>query len=367
MKVMRTPRTVDIDITNRCNLRCKYCYYYSGPGDTGQDLPLEEWLTFFDELGRCAVMDVSIAGGEPFLRKDLRQVIERVVRNRMRFSILSNGTLITDEMAEFLKQTQQCKHVQVSIDGSKPEIHDVGRGAGNFAKAVRGIRILRTHQIPVTVRVTISRYNVDDLENIARFLLEEIGLPSFSTNSSGYMGLCRQNSDLQLTAQDRTQAMETLLRLTKHYNGRVSALAGPLAEGKRWAEMEQARKEGRESLSRGGSLYGCTGMMSKMAVLADGAMVPCNQLSHITLGRINQDDLREVWQNHPELTRLRERVEIPLRDFEFCQGCEYIPYCTGNCPALAYALLGEDNHPSPDACLRKFLQDGGRLPEREHG
>lgn len=367
MKVMRTPRTVDIDISNRCNLRCKYCYYYSGPGDTGQDLPLEEWLTFFDELGRCAVMDVSIAGGEPFLRKDLRQVIESVVRNRMRFSILSNGTLITDEMAGFLAQTRQCNYVQVSIDGSKPEIHDLGRGAGNFMKAVRGIQILRTHKVPVTVRVTISRYNVDDLENIAHFLLEEIGLPSFSTNSSGYMGLCRQNSDLQLTAEDHSRAMEILIKLTQQYNGRISALAGPLANAKHWTQMEQARQEGRESLPRGGYLFGCTGMMSKMAILADGTMVPCNQLSHITLGRINQDDLKDVWQNHPEMKRLRERLEIPLSDFEFCQDCDYIPYCTGNCPALAYTLLGKDNHPSPDACLKRFLEDGGRLPEIETG
>ncbi len=111
-----------------------------------------------------------------------------------------------------------------------------------------------------------------------------------------------------------------------------------------------------------GYLAACGGVMSNMAVRADGIMVPCIQMSHIALGRINKDDLREIWLDHPELIILRERRNIPLSDFEFCRGCEYIPYCTGSCPALAYTILGEENHPSPDACLKQFLEKGGRLP-----
>jgi radical SAM protein with 4Fe4S-binding SPASM domain len=71
--------------------------------------------------------------------------------------------------------------------------------------------------------------------------------------------------------------------------------------------------------------------------------------------------LAEIWRQHPVLNEIRQRRTIPLTDFEFCDGCEYIPYCTGNCPALAYTLIGEVNHPSPDACLRQFLRDGGTL------
>jgi MoaA/NifB/PqqE/SkfB family radical SAM enzyme len=60
---------------------------------------------------------------------------------------------------------------------------------------------------------------------------------------------------------------------------------------------------------------------------------------------------------------MRERSQIPLTDFEFCEGCPYIPYCTGNCPGLAYSITGKVDHPSPDACLRQFLEDGGRIPQ----
>jgi SynChlorMet cassette radical SAM/SPASM protein ScmE len=127
--------------------------------------------------------------------------------------------------------------------------------------------------------------------------------------------------------------------------------------------MEKARLEGREAIPDLGYLSGCNGPMNQIAVRADGVMVPCGQMSHIELGRINKDDLEEVWQEHHEMKRLRERHKIPLKSFEFCDGCEYINYCTGNCPALAYTILGKDNHPSPDACLKRFLEEGGRLPE----
>ena len=127
--------------------------------------------------------------------------------------------------------------------------------------------------------------------------------------------------------------------------------------------MEAARREQREALPGRGALLSCGGVFEKMAVRADGVMVPCNQLAHLELGRINRDSLREVWQRHPELQRMRERRQTPLSDFPFCHGCPYLPYCPGGCPALAYSLLGKENHPSPDSCLWRYLQAGGRLPD----
>ncbi len=245
--------------------------------------------------------------------------------------------------------------------------HDAFRGNGSFSKAIEGIRSLQKHDVSVSVRVTIHRQNVRDLEGVARLLLDDIGLTGFSTNAASYMGLCRKNAEaVQLTVEERTLAMETLLKLNRKYNGQISASAGPLAEARNWLEMEAARREGKPSLPDRGYLRSCGGVMSQMAVRGDGVMVPCCQMSHIELGRINRDDLREVWQNHSELRRLRQRRKIPLSDFEFCQGCDYINYCAGNCPALAYTIVGEENHPSPDACLRRFLEDGGRLPTDEH-
>jgi SynChlorMet cassette radical SAM/SPASM protein ScmE len=284
----------------------------------------------------------------------------------MRFSILTNGTLITDEMASFLASTRRCNEVQVSIDGSNAAVHDTCRGAGNFDRAVAGLKTLLKHGISATVRVTIHRNNVEDLEDIAKLLLEHLALPGFSTNSASHLGLGRRNAEqVQLTIEERSLAMKTLMKLTSKYGGRISATAGPLAEASGWLAMEQARLEGRRSLPGRGYLTGCGGAMSKIAVRADGVMIPCLQIPDIELGRINRDDLKEIWNSHPTLNRFRLRTDIPLSDFQFCKGCIYIPYCTGSCPALANTFLNDPWHPSPDACLRAFLESGGKLPEEK--
>ena len=366
MRVMSTPTTVELAITNRCNLRCLYCAHFGSADDVGRDLPTEEWLEFFEELRECAVLEACLCGGEPFMRDDLKELVESIVRNRMRFSILSNGTLITDEMAAFLKSTRRCNYVQVSIDGASPEPHDAARGKGNFQRAVEGLKSLQKHAVPVAVRVTIHKHNVHNLDEIAHLLLEDLGLPSFSTNSASYQGLCRLNAeDIQLNMEERSLAMETLLKLNLKYSGRIGASAGPLAEARMWIEMERARSGRQPTITEQGCLLSCGGVFRKMGVRADGVMVPCSQMPHIELGQINQVSLREAWQNHQELQRMRDRRTIPLTDFQFCAGCEYIAYCTGSCPALAYTVTGQENHPNPQDCLKRFLEQGGRLPDEK--
>jgi SynChlorMet cassette radical SAM/SPASM protein ScmE len=364
VQVMRTPKSMDLEITTRCNLRCEYCSHFTSAGDVGLDLPKEEWLRFFEELNQCAVMEVQLSGGEPFLRKDLKDLIEGIVRNRMRFSMLSNGILISEEMAAFLASTGRCNHVQVSIDGATPATHDSFRGKGSFLKAIDGIRNLLKYKVPVTVRVTIHRQNVRDLEAIAAYLLEDMGLPGFSTNAASPMGLCLGDTGrIQLNVEEQTLAMEKLLALTRKYEGRINAQAGPLAQARDWQMMEQARREGKDPIPGRGYLTGCGGPMSQIAVRADGVFVPCCQIPHAELGRINRDNLRDVWQDHPELKKMRERNLIPLNSFEFCRGCDYLNYCTGSCPALAYNAVKDLYHPSPSDCFRRFLEEGGSLPD----
>jgi SynChlorMet cassette radical SAM/SPASM protein ScmE len=363
MRLMRTPRSVDLSITARCNLKCSYCSHFTSAGDVKKELDTDEWLQFFQELNRCAVTEVCLQGGEPFLRPDFEALVQGIASNRMRFSVLSNGTLITDRTAAFLAGTKRCDSVQISIDGSIATTHDAFRGKGNFIRALEGLKLLRKHDISTTVRVTIHRRNVSELGNIARFLLVDLALPEFSTNSASHFGLCRKNSDqVQLTVEERSLAMKTLLRLSKEYEGRISAQAGPLAEVLNWREMELARRTGKADFPYGGYLTGCGGPMSKLAVRADGVIVPCAQMPDMELGLINRDDLKMIWHEHPDLNRLRNRVHIPLSDFEFCRGCEYMDYCTGNCPAVASTMIHDAWRPSPDACYRKFLESGGNLP-----
>jgi SynChlorMet cassette radical SAM/SPASM protein ScmE len=258
--------------------------------------------------------------------------------------------------------------VQVSVDGSCAEVHDSLRGEGSFEGAVRGMGILRKHGIPVSVRMTVHRGNVHDLRETARFLIEEMELPGFSTNSAGSIGVCSRNTgDIALSAYERQEAMRVLVSLASEYPGMITATAGPLADARIWSRMEEARRSGSPPFEEGGHLTGCGCHWSTLAVRSDGAFVPCSMLPHEVLGRINSDPLEEVWKNHPVLNGMRSRHTVSLRNFEPCSGCQWVDYCTGNCPALAHSMTGDMNRPGPDACLLEFVQSGGEVPSRDTG
>jgi SynChlorMet cassette radical SAM/SPASM protein ScmE len=167
-----------------------------------------------------------------------------------------------------------------------------------------------------------------------------------------------------LTPAEYAQAMVAHYNIIKKYGDRVSAQAGPLASFSHWTDMEKMKNKKAHSTPGCGYLTSCGGVFSKIAVRADGIMTPCTQMPHIELGRINHDSLLEVWQQHPELNRLRGRRRKPLAEFDYCCSCGYISYCRGGCPANAFQLTGDENRPvfSTDSCFRRFKEDGGVLP-----
>lgn len=362
INLMKTPKSVDIGITTDCNLRCKHCSHFSSATDT-KDLPTQDWLDFFKELKECSVLNVCLQGGEPFIRKDFKQIVQGIVDNNMRFDILSNGILIDDDIAAFLKDTNRCNYVQVSIDGSSPKTHDQLRGPGAFQGAIKGIKTLKRHNIRVAVRVTINKFNVHDLDEIAKLLLEDLGLNNFSTNEASHFGLCILNSEsLELNTKEQELAMRKMVELNKKYDNRISATAGPLAKVKDWNRIEQLISEGKDSIPGRGKLVGCGCIFSKLSVRPDGVIVPCLMLPHLEIGKINKDKIKDVWHNSPILDSMRKRRDIPLKDFDYCKDCRYINFCTGNCPASTYNHVGKVDHPDTD-CYKSFLDKGGKLPD----
>jgi SynChlorMet cassette radical SAM/SPASM protein ScmE len=242
-RVIAAPRHVDIAITGRCNLACKYCFY-ADEMVARTDLSTEQWLDFLAELGRIGVMDVSLTGGEIFTRPDLFELIDGVIANRMRYSLLTNGTLITERtLREFEvgKRRLRLNSIQISIDGSTAEVHDLSR-PHSFARAIRGLRLLQEAEFPMTVRVTVNRYNVNDLKNIAHLLLEEIGLPGFSTNEAYPCGAAqRDDQEIMLTPVQRNHAMQLLTQLAERYPDRISAQAVPGQLGTRKDHRSQTQ------------------------------------------------------------------------------------------------------------------------------
>jgi SynChlorMet cassette radical SAM/SPASM protein ScmE len=351
--------TVEIAITGRCNLHCQYCFYADEMTALG-DLPTEVWLEHFKELGRLGIQRVTLTGGEAFTRRDFFELLDGVIANHMRYGILTNGTMINEQVIAQLqsgKRRLRMDSIQVSIDGSRREIHDLSR-PHSFDRALSGLRLLKAAGFPVTVRTTINRHNLHDLENIAALLLEDVGIPSFSTNSAMPMGAgCENQAHITLSAPEKLEAMHILEGLQAKYPGRLSAAAGPQANMKMYAEMEHARKTGEKATRwQMGTLSACGCIFSKLAILHDGGIVPCHLLHSIILGNIQTDSLEEIWHSHPVLQTMRTRRQIPLSQVPGCTDCEWNPYCNGSCPGLAYEMTGDFSRANPDDCYRMFLE-----------
>lgn len=353
------PREIDLSLTGRCNLHCDYCFYNDEMVGR-KDLPLETWLTFISELKKHAIRSVTLSGGEVFLRSDLWQLIDAVVDARMRYSILSNGTLITEKTLEdFSKGNRRGRlnSIQVSIDGASAAVHDASRGKGSFEKAVRGLCLLKEANFPVNVRVTFNRHNVDEIERIAEFLLDTIHLDSFGCNEAIPMGSgCARRDEVALTPAEQIRAMRVLERLKAKYPGRINATAGPLVKLDKFRDMERALASGwRTKKWNMGTLSACGCAYNKLAVHHDGVISPCNMLK-IELGRINNDSLSEIWTKHPALKSLRIRRSVIMREVPECTDCEWAEVCNGSCPSTAYTRTGNLISANLDDCYRELLK-----------
>jgi radical SAM protein with 4Fe4S-binding SPASM domain len=127
--------------------------------------------------------------------------------------------------------------------------------------------------------------------------------------------------------------------------------------------MKQARETGKPlPRVRGGFLTGCGCVFSKLAVLHDGTLVPCNMLPGLGMGNIREDSVRDIWKTHPTLQALRERRKIPMRDVPGCTDCDWADLCTGGCPALPHASFGRLDRANRMDCFRSFLEEAGHVP-----
>lgn len=351
----KAPTSIDLELTGKCNLSCKYCFY-ADCMDNKCDLDTGAWYSIISELGDLGVHKAALSGGEVFIRDDLFDIIDSLITNKMRYSILSNGTLIKDKTIEQLnegKRRLRLDSIQVSIDGSRAEIHDRSRPPNSFERAVQGLRLLKKAGLPVTVRVTLNHHNVDDLDGIAHLLLDDIGLTGFSTNEAVPMGTARcQGENILLSHEQRDAAMTKLVELNEQYGGKISAQAGPLFIARMIDEIDRLRAAGETKKMRGGTLTSCGGVFSKMCILHNGTMVPCNMLPNLVMGVAGMHSIRDAWLHSPAINAVRYRKEVPLSSLSTCLDCAYTGFCTGGCPALPMTTKGKLLWINPIGCYR---------------
>lgn len=172
-----------------CNLGCSYCFFldkeelYEGSRFHMSDEVLDRYIRQLIDAHSSPVVTVAWQGGEPtlmgldFYRRAI-EVQERYRKPGTSFenTIQTNGTLLTDEWCEFLKENEYL--VGISIDGPRP-LHDVNRvskrGEGTFDKVMRGLRLLQKHQVEYNVLTTVNGVNGAFPLEVYRFLRDEVG------------------------------------------------------------------------------------------------------------------------------------------------------------------------------------------------
>ena len=167
------------NVTRACNLACRHCYANAKRTAADDELTNTEARAFLDDLAGYGVPAVLISGGEPLSRPDLLELITHGVEKGLRFTLSTNGTLITPEVADQLK-TAGLIYAGVSIDGPE-ELHDRQRcEEGAYRASVEGLRNLAVAGVRRGVRFTVTPGNVDGVdevldlverENVERFCL----------------------------------------------------------------------------------------------------------------------------------------------------------------------------------------------------
>lgn len=156
---VKVPLFVSWQITQRCNLRCKYCDYWMGSKE--EELSTQEVFKIIDELHDLGTLAISFTGGEPLLRDDIGRVLDYAKAKGIATKINTNGLLIPQRMNE-IKRIDQ---VNLSFDGPE-EIHDRVRGLGSYNAMLKAVDVLRANKIKVACHATLTKYNLTAIDFI---------------------------------------------------------------------------------------------------------------------------------------------------------------------------------------------------------
>lgn len=167
------PSRVQVEITNRCNLKCVMCNrwkWITEDKKTSEELGTERLCELFSELKKMGVEEILLTGGETMIRTDFMILLSFISDLGMSVSIITNGTLVTTEIAQ--KLAAASAKVTFSIDGDM-ETHDRIRGVkGTFRRAVEGIKkVVRANRktgtiAEVAINYTVQKGNIRDMLNL---------------------------------------------------------------------------------------------------------------------------------------------------------------------------------------------------------
>lgn len=162
MPVERRFSHLFLELTSRCNLRCKHCYMEGGLARP-HEIELPVFLRLVDEFAGLGGQYLTLSGGEPLMFRDWDVIAEHGARNGLRLSLMTNGRYLDRARLDVIAQYDTT--VGLGFDGARPETHDAIRGKGSFAQARAALDLLVSsgYASNTTLCFTAMRPNVHDL------------------------------------------------------------------------------------------------------------------------------------------------------------------------------------------------------------
>ena len=310
------PVLSEVALTYRCNLSCRFCYAgctCRSSDNQREEMSTEDVVRVLEIIRNDAqAPSVSFTGGEPALRSDLPFLVSEARRIGLRVNLITNGTLISKELAGRLAEAD-LNSAQVSIEGPSSRIHDsLTAVSGSFERSWQGINNLIQAGIKTQTNTTLNGVNAPHAEQIVELLAEE-EMPRFAMNMLMPCGSSFDHDDLRINyieigeiikrVQDRSRELGIEFLW---YSPTPYCLFNPIANGL-----------GNKSCAA------CDGLLS---IDPEGEVLPCSSFDY-GVGNILQSGFRAVW-NSPRSLYWRRKQYAPSH----CQGCQTFDACAGACP-----------------------------------
>ena len=312
------PVLSEIAVTYRCNLKCDFCYV--GDKNYNELNTSDMKKILFKIFKEAHVPSVSFTGGEPLLRRDISVLIEYASKIGMWTNIITNGTLLNKNLVAELKSVGLSSG-QVSIEGPNQNIHDNITGiTGSFEATIKGVKLLQEAGIPVHTNTTVSRNNLNQLEDIL-LLVKSMGLNRLSMNLIIPCGTARNRSDIWVSYSEIGDHVLNLKRRADN-------------EGIKFLWYSPVPMCKFNPISHGFGNKSCAAITGLLSLDPMGNIIPCSSWRSPVASLLKQS-FQDIWQL-PMLSYFKNIEYAP----EECHGCLEFDICKGACP-LYWAACGK--------------------------
>ncbi|NLI62076.1 MAG: heme b synthase [Methanosarcinaceae archaeon] len=330
---IQPPRVIAWETTAACNLECKHCRGNSTFEKPENELTTDESKKLLDEIKKAGNPIIILSGGEPLMREDITEIIKYGTDLGFRMTLATNGTLITEKKAMEIKEAG-IKRVSISLDG-RIDTHDAFRcQPGCFKRSMEGIENLKKAGVEFQINTTVSRFNINELEDVHNFA-KETGAVAHHFFFLVPTGRGSELSEFEITPEEYERALEWLYEEVKKRKIQIRPTCAPhFFRIMRQKAKEEGIKITHETHGLNAMTKGCLGGITFGFVSSVGEVNPCGYLP-VSAGNVRDTPFKEIWENAKVFNDLRNYDEYEGK----CGICEYKRVC-GGCRARAYAETG---------------------------